>query len=414
MATTTTTTAPPAPARRQARAIAHESLLYLASHPLIWPLALASSRWPILRLPGIGVVVNDPALAKAILQRDREFTKTGPGSMGPLYDQVLGPYALLNMDGPDHRALRTRLAGVFSPTGVAATTAEVFAAPLADATATLAAGGQVDLADLARDLTGQMTCRLLGIVPAPGEERATALRVSALAERLTSMVPLSSRALSPRRVQAIRQPLDDLTDTARRSFDDPDLPPTAIVRRLREAGLDFDEVRGVLASLFIVGTQTVAVALPRIVALLIDTGQLPLLRQRPELLPGAIDEGLRCTAPTPATVRAVAQPVTIAGHRLIAGERILLLTHNCAKNPRLFPAPWRYDPARAHPPEARHLWFGAGPHFCLGFALAQEELRVALDALSAVPGGLTIVGRRPSFGFLPRYERLIVRAGRDR
>ena len=193
MATTTTTTAPPPPARppppppappprpppgHPPPVGAHESLLYLASHPLIWPLALASSRWPILRLPGIGVVVNDPALAKAILQRDREFTKTSPGSMGPLYDQVLGPYALLNMDGPDHRALRTRLAGVFSPTGVAATTAEVFAAPLADATATLAAGGQVDLADLARDLTGQMTCRLLGIVPSrahPGSLRLVRL-----------------------------------------------------------------------------------------------------------------------------------------------------------------------------------------------------------------------------------------------
>jgi cytochrome P450 len=296
---------------------------------------------------------------------------------------------------------------------VATTVEDVFTAPLTDATTTIAAGGQVDLADLARDLTGRMTCHLLGITPPAGTARATALRVSRLAERLTSLVPLSDRPLSPRRLRAFQQPLEELTETARQSYDNPDLPPTAIVRRLREAGLDFAETRGVLASLFIVGTQTVAVALPRIVALLVDTGQWGRLRQHPELLPGAIDEGLRCTAPTLATIRAVARPVTLAGHRLAPGDRLTLLTHNCAKNPRLFPAPWRYDPARIHPPEARHLWFGAGPHFCLGFALAQEELRSALRALTALPNDLTIVGRRPSFGFLPRYERLVVRAGRS-
>ncbi len=395
---------------RQLRAVAHECVLYATAHPLLWPLSLALRGLPLVRIPGLGVVVSDAETIGAILRRDRDFIKTGPGSMGPVYDRVLGPSALLNMDGPPHRALRARLAGVFSPAGVATSTAAVFAVPLGAVAAALAAGEPVDLADLARDLTGRMTCRLLGLAAPPGAERATALRVSALAERLTGLVPLSRRAPSPRQVAALRDAVERLTETARAGFDDPALPPTALIRQLREAGLGFEEARGVLAALLVVGTQTVAVALPRIVALLVDTGQWALLRRRPDLLPGAIDEGLRCTAPTPATLRAVAHPTSIGGRHLVPGERVFLLTHNAAKDPRLFPRPWRFDPTRRHPPAARHLWFGAGPHFCLGFALAHEELRLALSALLAVPGDIVIVGRTASHGILPRYERLIIRA----
>jgi cytochrome P450 len=47
-----------------------------------------------------------------------------------------------------------------------------------------------------------------------------------------------------------------------------------------------------------------------------------------------------------------------------------------------------------HDPRARNLWYGAGPHFCLGFAVAQREMLLALQALLAEPGELRIVRRR--------------------
>ncbi|MFL5608930.1 MAG: cytochrome P450, partial [Gemmatimonadaceae bacterium] len=60
----------------------------------------------------------------------------------------------------------------------------------------------------------------------------------------------------------------------------------------------------------------------------------------------------------------------------------------------LFPRPDRFDASRVHDPRARNLWYGAGPHFCLGFAVAQHELFLALQALVAEPGELRIVRRR--------------------
>ena len=153
--------------------------------------------------------------------------------------------------------------------------------------------------------------------------------------------------------------------------------------------------------------------MPRIVALLLDTGQWSRLRDNPAMLGGAVDEGLRCVVPTPAMVRAVVADTEIAGRHFRRGGRAFIFTYNLAKSAAHFPQPWRFDPARRHDPRARHLWYGAGPHFCLGFALAQAEIRATLETLLAVGGTVAIVRRRAARGvLLPGYARLVVRARR--
>lgn len=99
----------------QARARFHETRIYLASHP--FALLFAEGVRPLgrrVRLPGLGSVVNDPDLAFELLC-DSRFTKSGPGSAGAAITQVMGNVALLNMDGPEHRALRDRLGDLFAP-----------------------------------------------------------------------------------------------------------------------------------------------------------------------------------------------------------------------------------------------------------------------------------------------------------
>jgi cytochrome P450 len=207
-----------------------------------------------------------------------------------------------------------------------------------------------------------------------------------------------------------------LTELARRGWSSPDAPAGSLVRRLREAGLAFDEARGVLTFVFLAGALTTSVALPRLVALLADARQLDALREArradPDAVTRAVSEGLRYTAPVPATVRVAARDVTLGRHRLRAGTRLVIVTANLARDPQLFPDPDRFDARRVHDPRARYLWYGAGPHFCLGFSVAQQQLRRVLDALLDAPAPLAVTARRVARGvLLPGYARLVVHAG---
>ncbi|MFD0599729.1 hypothetical protein ACFQZ4_51550 [Catellatospora coxensis] len=93
-----------------------ERRLYRRAHPFAYPLLrLLARRGPVVRVPGLGVVVNDAALARQVLLDGETFRKDGPGSSGDLWTPILGPSVLLNMEGPAHRALRARLAELFTP-----------------------------------------------------------------------------------------------------------------------------------------------------------------------------------------------------------------------------------------------------------------------------------------------------------
>jgi cytochrome P450 len=134
------------------------------------------------------------------------------------------------------------------------------------------------------------------------------------------------------------------------------------------------------------------------------------LHAHPELIPQAIAEGLRFITPLPATIRIATRDGRVGGRRIRAGERVVILTCNTARDAKLFPDPDRFDISRVHDPRARHLWYGAGPHFCFGFALAQRELHAVLETLALAPGMLRIVGRQASRGVLvPAFAHLHIR-----
>lgn len=398
-----------APARRAAL---HETALYLASHPGLWAVAEISRRLgPVVPVPKLGSIVNDPLVARAILLDETHFSKSGPGGFGVLITQVMGPYAILNMDGAEHKDLRRKLRDLFTPAAAQRLTDDVWSAPLCDLTTRLRRGETVDIAECVRDATGQMMCHILGVVPPAGDEIATYRRVVALSERLIAYATLDPRALSAEKVAAIRDPYERLVAHARAAFDGDDASrPGALIPRLKAAGLRFEEVRGVLAALFMTGTQTISTAVPRLVALLVDSGEWARLRDDPTRLDCVIDEGLRCIIPSPVMVRAVLEDAKIDGHRFRKGSRAMIFTYNVLKATRFYPHPSRFDPDRDHDPRVRHLWYGAGHHYCLGFALAQQELGAFLRALLVVEGTPRIDRRKAARKvMLPAYARLDLR-----
>ncbi len=385
----------------------HEWWVYFANHPGPWLVAELSRRLgAVVRVPVLGSLVSDPAVAWALLHDDVRFTKAGPGSFGALVTQVMGETALINMDGPAHRELREQLRSLFSARYVETLAREALAQPLDCLRARLAAGETVDLVPFMHQLTGRVTCRMLGVNVDSEAATRTYSEIVALGQRLAAAVQFNARPLPAQRVAELRADLERLVAYAHEARDG------SIVERLGGLGLTFDDIKGVLGTLFLVGTQTTSVAVPRIVALLLDTGEWSRLRADRGLLSSAIDEGLRCTVPVPATIRSVAHDAEVDGFHFRAGTRAFVFTYNLAKHPRLFPNPERFDIARrCGDPRGRHLWYGSGPHFCMGFALAQREIGAVLDALLDVPGELRVVRRKAARGvLLPGYAQLDVRA----
>lgn len=98
------------------------------------------------------------------------------------------------------------------------------------------------------------------------------------------------------------------------------------------------------------------------------------------LLPGLVQEVLRCDPPAQNTRRFVADDTEIAGQSLRAGDAILVVIAAANRDPALNRAPERFDPAR---PDRRLLTFGHGRHACPGDAIAAAIAVAGLDALLA-------------------------------
>jgi fatty acid omega-hydroxylase len=105
---------------------------------------------------------------------------------------------------------------------------------------------------------------------------------------------------------------------------------------------------------------------------------IELLRSRPELIPGAIEEVLRLQPsvqffPT----RSALADIEIAGTTIPRGSPIYLIYAAANRDPRRFPDPNRFDPQRA---DNEHVAFGRGIHICFGGPLARLEANTAFEA----------------------------------
>jgi cytochrome P450 len=98
-------------------------------------------------------------------------------------------------------------------------------------------------------------------------------------------------------------------------------------------------------------------------------------------VPGAVEEMLRWTTPVVSFMRTTTRPVELAGHRLGAGEPILMLYASANRDEAVFGASAdQFDASRDPNP---HVAFGFGPHFCIGAVLARLEGRILLEELLA-------------------------------
>ena len=115
-------------------------------------------------------------------------------------------------------------------------------------------------------------------------------------------------------------------------------------------------------------------------ALLRHSEELERLRDEPGLIASAVEEILRYDGSVQMRGVSAGDDLEFDATKIRAGETLWLAIGATGRDPRQFPEPNRFDIGRS---PNRHLQFGAGPHFCIGAALARAEIQLALAGLLA-------------------------------
>ena len=310
-----------------------------------------------------GVRARNPEIVPALIERSRERNAR----------------TLINMDGDEHRRLRSLVARAFTPRSVAALAPAIEAQ--AEALCASLQPGDDFMAGFARQLPARSLCALTGI-PDADRQRFIAwidlLEAQASPEALLRMSRSESEQLLAAQLEFDAYCLGLIR--GRRSHPQDDL----VSRLVREAEGEFDDgiLAGVIGDLIFAGNNPMRNGLGLMVMTLAD---LPEVWERtasePEFAGRVVEELLRLESPAPGPVRRAACPVAHRGHTFAEGAVLALSIWSSNRDERLWgETADRFDAEREHSGE--HLSFGHGAHYCLGASLAREELRAALVVLT--------------------------------
>ena len=395
------------PSQRQARW--HEFLVYLCNRPFTFIfLDIVRRLGDVVHVPPLGYFVHHPAIAKAVLA-DPKVSNSEVGSYGALFTQVLGPFALINMEGPEHRQLKSHLREFFTEDRLERLIGAELRQSVVQLREALDSDITVDLSDFMRGLSTRLFCRILGIAPSGGDWETECKHIYRLSARMTSRGALLKRLLSEAEVNSAKVIHRELAGYTRAAYQRTDLEPSSIIAGLKTAGYSYTQVEGLLTSLLIAGTAIVTLAVPRIAAVLLDSGAFVDLRNDPTMLKAAIDECLRFITPSNVLFRVATDDVVVDRHTVPKGSRIYVVFYSLMKHKGYFRRPHDLDIRREIPNEIRYLWFGHGRHSCLGIALAHRIVHALIEMLIGLDGTL-VVGPR-AYGrnlIFPGYERFCI------
>lgn len=287
---------------------------------------------------------------------------------------------MLRTDPPDHTRLRRLVSKAFTARRVGELRPRVQEITDRLLDDVVAAGRAELVADFALPLPVTVISELLGV---PVEDRHDFQRWTD--DMLLRRAEMPDPAVVNAAWEQMRSYLTKLLE-AKRARPGDDLLSALITARDEEQRLNEDELIAMSFLLLVAGyVTTVNLIGGGIAALLAHPDQLALLRDDPELLPGAIEEFLRYDGPvSPGIARFAREEVEIAGVTVPPGATVLIASAIADRDPARFADPDRLDITRR---DNAHLAFGHGIHYCLGAPLARLEGQIAIGtALRRLPG----------------------------
>jgi cytochrome P450 len=312
-------------------------------------------------------------------------------------EQIEARKSMLETDGIRHRALRRLMQGEFTPRAVAGY--ETFLRGLTATTLDAAfAKGEFDfVAEVAADFPIRVLARMLDVPDADiykliewgnrmvgntDPEHADVLMHSEESEQyrlLPFRSPAALEVFEYGRHLAEERKGKDGTDLVSR-----------LVNQVPEDSIPLSErdFNSYFLLLVVAGNETTRHSITHSMRYLMENpDQLALLKEKPELIPWAIEEFLRLASPVFHFRRTATRDTEINGVGLREGDKVVTWFAAGNRDPELFPNPYTMDVTRT-PNE--HMAFGrGGPHMCLGNSLARLEIRIMFENLLPRINGMT-------------------------
>jgi cytochrome P450 len=325
----------------------------------------------------VSSVLRDKRFGKDFV--DRSTRRYGPKIMEePIFRSM--SHWMLQQDPPDHSRLRGLVVKAFTARRVEDMRPRI--QQIVDQTLDrVIPNGSMDLIeDFAFRLPVTIICDMLGI---PEEHREVFYSGSRDGGRILDPVPLSPEEIAKgNAVYMMTQMYFQQLFELRRKQPGDDLT-TQLVQAEEEDGskLTNEELTANIILLFGAGHETTVNLIGNgCLALHRNPDQLALLKGRPELITGAIEEFLRYDSSVQMTGRVALEDIDdLCGRKVPKGESVLCLLGSANRDPAVYPdGADRLDITR---PNVRPLSFGGGIHFCLGAQLARIEAEIAISTL---------------------------------
>jgi cytochrome P450 len=146
--------------------------------------------------------------------------------------------------------------------------------------------------------------------------------------------------------------------------------------------IDARDFRNYFLLLVIAGNETTRHTITHTMNnLMANPDQLAILREKPELIPWAVEEFLRMASPVHHFRRTARHETVLNGQEIKAGDKVVVWFGSGNRDEEVFADPYKFDVQR-HPNE--HMSFGrGGPHMCLGNSLARLEIQIMFEDLLA-------------------------------
>ncbi|MCH7867377.1 MAG: cytochrome P450 [Myxococcales bacterium] len=283
---------------------------------------------------------------------------------------------LLMLDGDEHRKLRGLVSKAFTPRRVEGLRPRIQAV-VDDLMDQMAKSEDVELIrDLAHPLPIAVILEMLGL---PSKDREKFAAWSRLLVQLLD--PLQARGgdasirTAVRELNAYLRPLLE----ERRAHPKDDLLSAMLEAEEDGNRMNERDLMALVSLILVAGHETTTHLIANaVVQLLRNPGERKRLQDNPALIETAVDEFLRFAGPILLTDRAAIEDCEVGGHRVRAGDLVVVVLAAANRDPAQFSHPEQLDLGRT---ENQHLGLGLGNHFCMGSLLAKLETEIAITTL---------------------------------